>query len=147
MKTFCTLLILTSALAFAQSPAKDDPGIDSSPPQGITVDDIIRKTADKESEFAKARNNYIYRQDVRVDAMDGDTVTGTYKLVEDITYRDDGRRLETVVFAPASSLAAGGLDMSPEDFDDIRNRYPFVLTAEELPKYQVLYVGKQKVDE
>ena len=35
----------------------------------------------------------------------------------------------------------------PEDLDDIRHRLPFVLTAEEVPEYQILYVGQQQEDE
>ena len=37
--------------------------------------------------------------------------------------------------------------MTPADFDEIEHRLPFVLTTEDLPKYDVTYVGRQKVDE
>ncbi len=37
--------------------------------------------------------------------------------------------------------------MSPEDVDDIRHRLPFVLTSDEIPEYQILYVGQQQQDE
>ena len=37
--------------------------------------------------------------------------------------------------------------MSPEDVDDIRHRLPFVLTSDEIPEYQILYVGQQQEDE
>ena len=37
--------------------------------------------------------------------------------------------------------------MSPSDLQDIQHGYPFVLTAADLPQYDVKYVGKQKVDE
>ena len=37
--------------------------------------------------------------------------------------------------------------MSQEDFEDIRHRLPFVLTTEELPEYNILYVGQQQEDE
>ena len=37
--------------------------------------------------------------------------------------------------------------MSPEDIDDIRHRLPFVLTSDEIPEYQILYVGQQQEDE
>ena len=37
--------------------------------------------------------------------------------------------------------------MTREDFDDIRHRMPFVLTSDEIPEYQILYVGKQREDE
>ena len=34
-----------------------------------------------------------------------------------------------------------------EDFDDIENRLPFVLTSDEVAEYDILYVGQQKQDE
>ena len=37
--------------------------------------------------------------------------------------------------------------MTQSDYDDIRHRLPFVLTSDEIGKYQILYVGKQKEDE
>src|SRR5581483_11982606 len=37
--------------------------------------------------------------------------------------------------------------MTKEDVDDIQNRLPFVLTTDEIPDYQILYVGQQQEDE
>ena len=37
--------------------------------------------------------------------------------------------------------------MTEEDFDDIENRLPFVLTSDEIGEYDILYVGQQKKDE
>ena len=37
--------------------------------------------------------------------------------------------------------------MTKEDYDDIRRRMPFVLTSDEIPEYNILYVGKQREDE
>jgi hypothetical protein len=37
--------------------------------------------------------------------------------------------------------------MTQSDYDDIRHRLPFVLTSDDIGKYQVLYVGKQTEDE
>jgi hypothetical protein len=37
--------------------------------------------------------------------------------------------------------------MTQADYDDIRNRLPFVLTTADIGKYQILYVGKQREDE
>ena len=60
-------------------------------------------------------------------------------------FDDKGHRIENVVFAPASSLSR--IFMSQEDMEDIRHRLPFVLTSEEIPEYNVLYVGQQQEDE
>ena len=37
--------------------------------------------------------------------------------------------------------------MSPSDLQDIQHGYPFVLTTEDVPKYDIKYVGRQKVDD
>ncbi len=37
--------------------------------------------------------------------------------------------------------------MTVADFDEIEHRLPFILTTEDLPKYQVDYLGRQKVDD
>jgi hypothetical protein len=147
-----SLLTLTLALPLsAQQPANpcqvEDKSIDPAQPQGVTVDEIIRRVAEKETEFKQARDQYTYRQDVTVHTIDGNTPTGEYKEVVDITFKDNGKRLENVVFAPQSTLERGGVSMDPEDYQDIRNLYHFVMTTEELPLYQVLYLGRQRVDE
>ncbi len=136
------MLVNLVTLAVAQ---RGESELDSSPPQGITEQDIIQKFAAKEKEFKIARENYAYRQSLTVQTLDGDTVNGEFKEVEDVTFDDSGHRLEHVVFAPQSSLV--GIIMTKEDYDDIRNRMPFVLTSDEIPEYQILYVGKQKIDE
>ena len=119
--------------------------LDPSQPTGITVDEIIQKFAAREKQFKIARDQYTYRQDLLVETVDGDTVTGQYHEVEDVLFDDKGTRIEHVVFAPQSTLV--GITMTREDFDDIRHRMPFVLTTDEIPEYQILYVGKQREDE
>jgi hypothetical protein len=119
--------------------------LDPSQPKGITTDEIIQRFAAKEKEFKQARDQYTYRQDVKVQTVDGDTVDGEYHEVFDVVFDDKGKRLENVVFAPQSSLVR--ISMSPEDLDDIRHRLPFVLTSDEIPEYQILYVGQQQEDE
>ena len=99
----------------------------------------------RHSEFAIARENYIFRQDVVVQTLDGNTVDGEYRQVVDVTFDDKGRRRENVIFSPQSSLQR--VSMDPEDYEDINHRYPFVLTTDEIPQYQILYVGQQRLDE
>ncbi len=77
--------------------------------------------------------------------LDGGTIDGEYKQVDDILFDDKGKRLDEVIFAPQSTLQR--ISMTKEDFDDINHRMPFVLTSDEIPEYQILYVGKQKEDE
>ena len=133
------LLALTSPLTAQEGP------LENTPPQGATPEEVITRFAAKETEFAKAREQYTYRQDVKVQTVDGDTVDGEYHEVFDVLFDDKGKRVENVVFAPQSSLQK--IYMSQEDFADIRHKLPFVLTTQDLPEYNVLYVGQQQEDE
>jgi len=121
--------------------------LDPVPPAGITPEQIIEKMGKRESEFAQARENYVFRQSVKVDTISEDTgrPDGEYQQVTDITFGDNGKREEHVVFAPQNTLER--VIMSPTDFDEIVNRLPFILTTEQLPMYDLTYLGRQKVDE
>jgi hypothetical protein len=137
---FALPLLVCALVAYAQ----EGPLV-SDPPQGVAPDEIIKRFAEKETEFAKARDQYTYRQDVKVQTLEGDTVDGEYHEVFDVMFNDQGHRMENVVFAPASSLQK--IYMSQEDMQDIRHMLPFVLTTDELPEYNILYVGQQQEDE
>lgn len=136
-----TIFVL-SALLLAQ---RGEGALDPSQPSGITVDQIIQNFAAKEKQFKEAREQYTYRQDLLVQTLDGDTPNGEFREVEDVLFDNNGNRIEHVVFAPQSTLV--GILMTKEDYDDIRRRMPFVLTSDEIPEYNILYVGKQKEDE
>jgi hypothetical protein len=114
-------------------------------PPKISPDEIIKQFAAKEKEFKIARENYMYRQEVKVQTLDGDTPDGEYRMVTDVVFDPNGRRSEQVVFAPQSTLER--ISMTKEDMDDIQHRLPFVLTTDEIPEYDILYVGQQKEDE
>jgi hypothetical protein len=106
---------------------------------------IIQKFAAREAVFKEARNHYTYTQEIVVQTLDGDTVDGEFRQIQDITFDDKGARVETVKYAPMDTLKR--IMMTKEDFDDFRTRLPFVLTTEDLPNYDIIYVGQQKVDE
>jgi hypothetical protein len=141
-------IISLVALCLVLPAMADDRGegpLDPSQPQGITVNDIIQKFAAKEKQFKLAREQYTYTQDVTIQTLEGNTVDGQYRQVTDVLFDDRGKRIEQVTFAPQSSLQR--VVMTQSDYDDIRNRLPFVLTSDDIDKYQILYVGKQKEDE
>ena len=121
--------------------------LDPAPPTGITPQQIIERFGVREAEFAAARQQYMFRQTVKVDTISEDTnkVDGEYQQVTDILFSKEGRREEHVVFAPQNTLER--VSMSPADMADIEKRLPFILTTTDLPEYDVTYLGRQKVDE
>jgi hypothetical protein len=144
--TFAFAAVANPDGALAQEPAGFGP-LDPTPPSGITVEEIIKKFGERESAFAKARENYTFRQSVKVDTISDDTnrPDGEYQQVTDITFNEDGKREEHVVFAPQNTLER--VLMTPADFDEIEHRLPFILTTEDQPKYDITYLGRQHIDE
>jgi hypothetical protein len=145
LRQLTVLLVLFCALLIPAARAQEGE-LDKAQPKDTTPEEIIKRFAAKEKEFKEARDQYTYRQEVKVQTLDGDTVTGEYRETFDVLFDDKGKRLENVLFAPQSTLENGGISMSKEDFDDIRNRLPFVLTSDELGEYDILYVGQQQED-
>jgi hypothetical protein len=141
-----SLLLALTPIASADDASGFGP-LDPTPPAKITPDEIIKKFAAREADFAQARENYTFRQSVKVDTLDEDSgrIDGEYQQVTDITFSKEGRREEHVVFAPQNTLER--VMMSPADFDEIEHRLPFILTTNDLPQYNVTYLGRQKVDE
>jgi hypothetical protein len=141
------LAALTSFFLLVAMAAGQEGPLDKSEPKGITPDEIIKRFAAKEKEFKIARDGYTYRQDVSVKITDSNDRTGEYNEVFDVVFDDSGKRLENVVFAPQSTLGNTSVSMDQSDFDDIRNRLPFVLTSDEVGEYNILYVGQQQQDQ
>ena len=111
----------------------------------VAPEEIIRKFAAKEADFAKARETYTYRQTVKIQELSpGGQVQGQHEMVSDIIFSTEGKRTEKVVRAPVSTLH---LLLDPGDEQDLRNVQPFVLTTEQIPEYDIRYLGRQKVDE
>jgi len=141
------LTLLLPVMILPGAARAQEGALDKSPPKGVTVDEIIKHFAAKEKEFRIARDQYTFRQDVKVMTLDGDTPSGMYQQVFDVTFDDQGRKIKNVVYAPQSTIERGGIIMTEQDFDDIENRLPFVLTSDEIGEYDILYVGQQKQDE
>ena len=115
-------------------------------PPAMPVEEIIQKFAQREEDFRKERDNFTYTQDVLFQTIDEDgQVDGEFREVRDILFTPDGKRFDKVTFAPVSTITR--ITMTQQDFDDIEKVWPFVMTTEELPKYDVKYVGREHVDE
>ena len=144
--TFFFALLMMPAAVLAQTNCDEGTGpLNNAQPQGTTPQQIIEKFAAKEEIFRQALNNYVYTQDITVQELDGNTVSGEFRLVQEITYDDKGGRIENVTFAPQNTLRQ--LSLSREDYEDFRYKMAFVLTTSDLPQYNLLYVGQQHQDE
>ncbi|MFC6646989.1 hypothetical protein ACFQBQ_15675 [Granulicella cerasi] len=144
-------LTLAAALALTTLAAHAQEGfgpIDPTAPSGIMVPDLIKRMGERESAFEKARQDYEFRQTVKMNTIADDTnrPDGEYMQVTDITFDPkDGHRVEKVVFAPQNTIER--VILTENDMKDVAERLPFILTTEQLPDYNLTYVGRQKVDD
>lgn len=139
------MLVALGSLALAAPPLRAaEPATTGDLP--MPVEDIIKEFVNNETKFARARENYTYRQTVKIfeyDEVGG--IRGRYHVVADIIFGANGDRTERVTYAPVPTLK--NIMMTPEDLEDIRSVQPFVMTNKDLPNYNVRYLGPQRVDE
>ena len=154
LSTLAQLPTLDVSKTASQTPTKkaddasssDEPAKISTKPPDIPVDQVIKKFGDRELEFKKERDNYTYTQTFVVQTIDFDgRADGEYRMTSDILFTPDGKRYEKVISAPQPTLQR--ISLSQQDLDDVEHVQPFVLTSDELPKYDVTYVGREALDE
>src|SRR5258708_18465879 len=87
--------------------------------------EIIQKFAAKELEFQQARNNYTYRQSVKIEKLDpsGNPSGAKWELGEGIISTPDAQRIPNVVDAPVVSLR--NIRLTPEDDNALRDLHLF----------------------
>lgn len=107
--------------------------------------DLIRRVAERESYSEAVRGHYTYRQTVTIEEYSsGRGPAGRYREVRDVTFTPAGERLEQMVGAPQMNLAR--LRLTDEDFRDLREIQPLLLTKERLFLYQCQVRGEQTFD-
>lgn len=139
LRSLCCASLLFAGVLSALG-AEGDKLPDPTPAQ---IQDIIKKFAQKESELAAARELYTYRQSVKMTEVE--PAGGTYEVVEDVSFDDRDKRASHVTYAPVNGLQF--ITMTPEDEQDLQNIYPFAITADALPNYDITYIDHEKVDE
>ena len=113
--------------------------------QQPATDEIIRRFAESETQNKIARNNYMFTQDFELITFgEAGSITGKFHRISEIVFDDRSKRFEKITFFPPSTAA---VTVSQEDMQDLAGVQPFALTSEDLPKYQVDFFGKEKIDE
>ncbi|HEY6768861.1 MAG TPA: hypothetical protein VI386_29250 [Candidatus Sulfotelmatobacter sp.] len=119
--------------------------VDFSAPQTIAVPEILHKLGAAETDTRNARVRYTYLQDARVETLIGNNPDGEFHEVTTVSFDARGKRLENVTYAEQSTLRRAQL--TQQDMDDIRIFMPFMLPAEDMPLYNLIYAGQQRVDD
>lgn len=113
-------------------------------PSQAEIDRIIKTFTAKETRFRRALNSYSFKRDALIQTLGmGGQVTGEYHRVSQFTFDDQGNRFEKISFFPMPSF--GGV--TQEDLEDLGGISPFALEPAMIDRYNIKYVGKEKIDE
>ena len=132
MKAAGTRLILTLTSAALAAAQQMPPG-------------LPRKVAQRETESEAARANFTYLQKVLMEELnDRGARQGEYREVREVAFSPKGERTEQAVGNPVKRLSR--LQLTDEDFRDIREVQPFLLTMEKLWLYEIRFKGEESID-
>lgn len=107
--------------------------------------DLLQRILTRESEAEAARAHYAYRQRVRIEEIEvRGRKRGEYRELRDVVFSPEGQRFENMIGRPYAALDR--LQLTEEDFRDIREVQPFLFTREQLRLYQTQYKGDETVN-
>ncbi|MGH9819089.1 MAG: hypothetical protein ACRD43_02870 [Pyrinomonadaceae bacterium] len=135
------LIFCIAAAAFGQEST-----IQKVPLSQAEIDRIITKFTNNEKLFRQALNEYVFSRSATIQTVGmGGNITGTYRRDSDMTFMQDGSRIEKILFFPVPTLTE--ISMTPEDLQDLGGVNPFALEPASIPEYNISYVGKEHIDE
>ena len=128
----------------AKLPVSLPPSKPETPP--LPPEEIIRRFAAKEDEMVRAIVGYSFQKSVRVEEIGPDNKpAGQLEVVTQQGFTPDGKMYEKPVRRQPSTLHY--LDLERGDSDLLAPAPLFPLTTSQLSKYEIIYGGKQPLDE
>jgi hypothetical protein len=122
-------------------PAEPSP---EAPP--VPVPEIIKRFSENEQAMLQAHGAYGYRKSVRVEELDENgKPVGTFQFSTVLAQTPDGRTYERELKHPETSLNV--LNLEPESLTPLLKIPPLPFTAAQLVRYDLKYLGTQKLDE
>lgn len=138
---YFALVLGVAAAAFGQEST-----IQKVPLSQTEIDRIVTKFTNNEKLFRQALNEYVFSRSATIQTVGiGGNITGTYRRDSDMTFMQDGSRIEKILFFPVPTLTE--ITMTPEDLQDLGGVNPFALEPSSIPEYNISYVGKEHIDE
>lgn len=112
----------------------------------IPAEEIIKKFTAKEADYQKAFESSDYKFTLKVVEYDPDgSAAGEAQLVSRIYYKSDGLRYGGILEQPDATLKRASFSIV--DLQDLAAVQLFPLTPDKLDKYEITYLGPDKVDE
>jgi hypothetical protein len=107
---------------------------------------LAKLAAIRETETETARNEYAYRQTVILEELDSrGGMRGEYREVRDIIFSPTRERTDQMIGTPRKTLQ--NLILTDEDFHDIRDIQPLVLTNDRLWNYETRFRGEETMND
>jgi TonB family protein len=141
LKRSALTLIVFGLATFTVVAQQSDAG---AAPNSAEAEKIIASFSAKEAEFRRALNNYSFKRDALIQSIGmGGQVMGEYHRVSLFTFDDKGVQYEKISFFPMPSMP----EVTTEDIEDLGGIEPFALDPSKINRYNIRYVGKEKIDE
>lgn len=110
------------------------------------IQEVIQQFAKAESENRSARINYTFTLDYKLVELDAaGSEAGHFNRVSQIKLNDRAQSYEKIIYYPPSTLSL--VRITNEDIQDSLGIQPFALTEEDLPKYRIEYLGRERLAE
>lgn len=115
-------------------------------PPSLPPAEIIKAFAEKEQLYVQARPKFGYKKSIKITEFGHDgQPSGEFQLTVATVIDTDGRVYEKILEQPPSTLHA--VQLSPEDLKIISRIPAYALVPSTLSKYDLRYMGTEKVDE
>jgi len=112
----------------------------------MPAEEMIERFSRNEEALRRAHGTYSYRRSVRVQEWDAEgNAGGEFQVAMEVTARPDGRRAEKIAGQPVETLKLTTLAL--EDLEELVRVPLFVFTPDQLPDYEISYIGRQPLDE
>ena len=107
---------------------------------------IVKAFAEKEDQYQQARVRYGYKKTIKLTEFGKDgQPSGEYQVVLVAMMDSDGKVYEKTVQKTQSSLQF--IDLEPGQLSAVTRMPAYALTTSQLAKYELRFVGDEKVDE
>ena len=114
-------------------------------PLGAQPPDLLKKIAAREAETEAERAHYLYRQTMQVEELETNGKrNGEYREVREVIFSPSGERTEQFTGTPVNRLFR--LQLTEDDFRDLREIQPLMLTPELVPRYETKFRGEETVE-
>lgn len=105
---------------------------------------MARKVAERETASEAERARYLYQQRVHIEEVGSKGMkTGEYRETREVLFANNGERTDRLTGKPVSTLLR--LILTEEDFRDLREIQPLLLTRDRLWLYSTAFRGEEKV--